>query len=121
MAKGNPSGTIKYAEVQVGESRIMMGEHQEVAAVGPGIPPTSIYLRVPDVDAVFDRAAAGGKRDLPAARPAPGTREGRPHDRLYRTPGRAARSGTALRRPLPFASTAHGASCDRALSAAAPS
>ena len=74
----DPGGKIMYAEVQIGDSRIMMGEHKEVGAVTPeALPPVSIYLYVEDVDALFDRAAAAGAKVLyPVRNQFYGNREG---------------------------------------------
>ncbi len=61
----NPQGKIMYAEVQIGDSRIMMGEHQEVAAPAPpAFPHVSVYLYVDNVDALFDQAVAAGAKVL---------------------------------------------------------
>ena len=51
-----PDGTIMHAEIQIGDSRIMMGEAKE------GFPPihAALYLYVPDTDAVYKQAVAAG-------------------------------------------------------------
>src|ERR1700722_16320248 len=51
-----PNGRIMHAEVQIGDSRIMMGEPPETWKIMTGF----IYLYVPDVDAVYHRALAAG-------------------------------------------------------------
>ena len=61
-----PGGKIGHAEIQIGDSRIMLAdEFPEMDARGPqsiGGTPVSIMLYVEDVDTVFNRAiAAGGK------------------------------------------------------------
>lgn len=50
------NGAIMHAEVQIGDSRVMMGQ------VPAGHPPTSaaIYLYVPDMDAVYASAIGAG-------------------------------------------------------------
>ncbi len=51
-----PDGSVAHAEVQIGDSMLMMGE-----PMGPfGPMPTSIYLYVTDCDAVYRRAIAAG-------------------------------------------------------------
>ena len=47
-----PDGAIMHAEVKIGDSMIMMGEHQPM--------PGSIYLYVNDADAVYQRALQAG-------------------------------------------------------------
>jgi uncharacterized glyoxalase superfamily protein PhnB len=51
-----PDGTIMHAEVQVGNSRIMMGESSEQWPAKPG----TIFLYVPDVDESYRRALEAG-------------------------------------------------------------
>ena len=65
-----PGGKIGHAEIQIGDSRIMLAdEFPEMDARGPqaiGGTPVSIMLYVGDVDTVFNRAiAAGGKVKQP--------------------------------------------------------
>jgi PhnB protein len=63
-----PDGTIMHAEVQIGDSRIMLGE-----AGGPfPAMPTTLYLYVPDTDATYKRALAAGA-----------TSETEPKDQFY--------------------------------------
>ena len=51
-----PDGTIMHAQVTVGDSPIMIGEESEMAK-----PTTSsLYLDVPDVDSVYQRAVKAG-------------------------------------------------------------
>jgi PhnB protein len=51
-----PDGTIMHAQVTVGDSPIMIGEESEMAK-----PTTSsLYLYVPDVDSVYQRAVKAG-------------------------------------------------------------
>jgi len=51
-----PDGTVMHAQVKIGDSPIMMGE-----AWGDYSPkPASLYLYVPDCDAVYKSAVAAG-------------------------------------------------------------
>jgi uncharacterized glyoxalase superfamily protein PhnB len=54
----NPDGSVMHATARIGDSMVMMGE-----AKGDWKPiPASLYVYVPDVDTVYQRAvAAGGK------------------------------------------------------------
>jgi PhnB protein len=64
MRFADPSGTVAHAEIQIGDSRIMLGEEMpQIGFRGPrtiGSSPAGIALYVADVDAVFDRAIAAG-------------------------------------------------------------
>jgi PhnB protein len=65
-----PDGKIGHAEIQIGDSRIMLAdEHPQMGAVGPatlGGTSVGLMLYVSDVDAQFPRAiAAGGKVERP--------------------------------------------------------
>lgn len=51
-----PDGAIMHAEARIGDSMIMMGE----ASAEFGSMPTSIYLYVPDCDAVYRLALQAG-------------------------------------------------------------
>ena len=67
-----PDGAVGHAELQLGDSRIMLAdEHPEVGARGPqsvGGTPVTIHLYVEDVDATVARAvAAGAKVSRPVA------------------------------------------------------
>jgi PhnB protein len=59
-----PGGTIGRAEIQVGDSRVMLAdESPAMGAKAPGAfggSPVSLHLYVPDVDATMARAAAAG-------------------------------------------------------------
>jgi len=63
-----PDGSVMHAEMRIGDSMLMMGE----GAGDFGPMPTSIYLYVPDCDAVFRNAVAAGgtsisePRDMPS-------------------------------------------------------
>jgi PhnB protein len=55
-----PDGAVMHAEVQIGDSRVMMGE-----ARGDMKPiPAMLYLYVPDVDAVYERALRAGATSI---------------------------------------------------------
>jgi PhnB protein len=64
MRMSAPGGKIGHAEIQIGNSKIMLAdEHPEMGCRGPkafGGSPVSIHLYVEDVDAVFNRAVAAG-------------------------------------------------------------
>jgi len=65
-----PDGKIGHAEIQIGDSRIMLSdENAEMGFVGPttlGGTPVSIMIYVEDVDTVFSQAiAAGGTEQRP--------------------------------------------------------
>ncbi len=54
----NPDGGIRHAQVKIGDSFVMLGEPQ-------GEPmPASLYLYVPDCDAVYERALAAGATSI---------------------------------------------------------
>jgi PhnB protein len=65
-----PGGKIGHAELQLGDSVIMLSdEHPEMGALGPksvGGTPVTISVYVTDVDRVFDRAVQNGARALRA-------------------------------------------------------
>jgi PhnB protein len=70
MRVNSPDGKIMHAEIQVGDSRIMLAdEYPGMGCVSPasvGHATSSLYLYVPDVDAAFKRAvAAGAKAVMP--------------------------------------------------------
>ena len=53
-----PDGSIMHAEVQIGDSRVMIADENEMAKATM----SSLYLYVPNVDAVYQQAVkAGGK------------------------------------------------------------
>jgi PhnB protein len=60
----DPSGKIGHAEMQIGDSRVMLAdEHPEMGHRGPSSPgatPVSLLLYVPDVDALAAQAIAAG-------------------------------------------------------------
>lgn len=61
-----PDGKIGHAEIQIGDSRIMLAdEFPEMGAVGPetiGATPVSLMVYVPDVDAFAATAVAEGMK-----------------------------------------------------------
>jgi PhnB protein len=70
MRMPSPDGKISHAEIKIGDSKIFLSD--EFPQHGGKSPQTlggftgGIYLYVPDVDKVFDKAiAAGGKSSMP--------------------------------------------------------
>ena len=63
-----PDGKVGHAELQIGTSRIMLGDenpsmgegHSSAARIGAS--PVSLYLYIPDVDNVVERAVAEGAK-----------------------------------------------------------
>jgi len=55
-----PDGTIRHAEVKIGNSMIMMGE----ATAQWKAMPATLYLYVPDTDATYHRAIQAGARSV---------------------------------------------------------
>ena len=66
MRMADPGGTIHHAEIEIGDSRIMLAdEHPEIQALSPktvGGSPVSIHLYVADVDGAVERAVAAGAK-----------------------------------------------------------
>ena len=64
MRMGSPDGSIGHAEIQIGNSRIMIAsEFPQMGVRSPqsiGGSPVSIFLYVEDVDKVFNQAVAAG-------------------------------------------------------------
>jgi uncharacterized glyoxalase superfamily protein PhnB len=54
----NPDGSVRHAQVKIGDSFVMLGKPQ-----GEGMP-ASLYLYVPDCDAVYQRALAAGATSI---------------------------------------------------------
>ena len=54
-----PSGQFLNAELQVGTSKLMIGEHQ-LPESSSELPPVSIYVYVEDVDTLYANALAAG-------------------------------------------------------------
>jgi PhnB protein len=72
MRMTRPDGAIAHAEIQIGDSCVMMAdEHPEIGAFSPehyGGSPISLHFYDDDCDAVFHRAiAAGAKQERPPA------------------------------------------------------
>ena len=65
-----PDGKVGHAELKIGDSRIMLADenpnmgqgHASAATIGAS--PVSLYLYIPDVDRVVERAAAAGAKVL---------------------------------------------------------
>ena len=70
MRMGGPDGKVGHAEVDIGDSVVMLAdEHPEIGALGPrsvGGTPVSLHVYVDDVDDVFKRAIDAGARELQA-------------------------------------------------------
>jgi len=64
-----PDGMIMHAEIQIGDSRVMLADEIPgmTCAPSPGaVNPVSIFMYTENVDAVFNRAvSAGAKVDMP--------------------------------------------------------
>jgi len=65
-----PDGKVGHAELQIGDSRIMLADenpgmgqgHSSAATIGSS--PVSLYLYIPDVDRVVERAVSAGAKVL---------------------------------------------------------
>jgi len=51
-----PNGRVMHAEVQIGDSIVMMGQPQNEADLGKAM----LYVYVPDVDATYEKCLAAG-------------------------------------------------------------
>lgn len=73
-----PEGRVRHAELKIGDSPVMLGEHEAVAVTAtPHYAPVSLYCYVEDADAVYARAvAAGAKEVAPVSQKYYGNREG---------------------------------------------
>jgi len=60
LAHRGPDGSIQHAEVKIGDSIVMMGQARGDMKPRPG----TIYLYVPDVDAVYRTALSAGGKSL---------------------------------------------------------
>lgn len=65
-----PDGKVGHAELQIGDSRIMLGDENPgmgqgyASAATIGASPVSLYLYLPDVDRVVENAVAAGAKML---------------------------------------------------------
>jgi len=63
-----PNGTVGHAELQIGDSRIMLADENPqmgaTSATTIGNSPVSLYLYIPDVDRVVEKAVAEGAKIL---------------------------------------------------------
>jgi PhnB protein len=63
-----PGGKVGHAELQIGDSRIMLADENpsmgqgHSSATSIGASPVSLYIYIPDVDRVVERAVAGGAK-----------------------------------------------------------
>ena len=68
MRMGGPEGKIGHAEIEIGNSVIMLAdEHPEMDALGPksvGGTPVSLHIYVEDSDSVFHSAIEAGSKEL---------------------------------------------------------
>jgi PhnB protein len=70
MRMPSPDGKISHAEIQIGDSRVMLAdEFPGTCAPTPGATsPIAIFLYLENVDSAFNRAvSAGAKVDMPLA------------------------------------------------------
>ena len=59
-AMKRPDGSIMHAEIMIGDSRVMIGEENEMAKATV----SSLYVYVPDVDRVYQQALKAGGRNV---------------------------------------------------------
>jgi PhnB protein len=65
-----PDGKVAHAELQIGDSRIMLSDENPqmgqgyASAATIGASPVSLYVYLPDVDKVVDRAVSAGAKIL---------------------------------------------------------
>jgi PhnB protein len=70
MRMPGPNGQVGHAELQIGDSHIMLADENpsmgqgHTSATTIGASPVSLYVYVPEVDKVFDRAIAEGAKIL---------------------------------------------------------
>ena len=70
MRMPGPGGKIIHAELKIGDSIVFVNDPMsKIPPVSPepgAVNPASMFVYVPDVDAIFNRAVAGGARvDMP--------------------------------------------------------
>ncbi|HEY1469188.1 MAG TPA: VOC family protein [Candidatus Acidoferrum sp.] len=79
-----PGGTIGHAELQIGDSRLMLSDEFPGMTQAPGPNPItscSLVIYTDNVDAMFDRAVkAGGKTEMPLENQFWGDRYGKVRD-----------------------------------------
>ncbi len=84
MRMSGPGGTIGHAELQIGDSRIMLNDEFPGMASAPGPTPitsSSLFVYSDDVDALFERAVkAGAKVEMPLQNQFWGDRYGKIRD-----------------------------------------
>jgi uncharacterized glyoxalase superfamily protein PhnB len=56
----SPEGDVRHAEIQIGDSRVMLGEASDQWKPMPAM----LYVYVEDTDAVYRRAIAAGGQSL---------------------------------------------------------
>jgi PhnB protein len=65
-----PNGTVGHAELQIGDSRIMLADENpsmgqgHISAASVGGSPVSLYVYVPDCDKIIEKAVAGKAKIL---------------------------------------------------------
>lgn len=60
-----PEGRVMHAELRIGDSPVMLGEHQNLSVQAtPNYAPVSLYAYVEDADAVFAKAIAAGAQEV---------------------------------------------------------
>lgn len=70
LRMGGPDGVVRHAELQIGDSYIMLADENltigrgATSAATIGNSPVSLYLYLPDVDRVVEKAAAEGAKIL---------------------------------------------------------
>jgi len=69
MRASTPNGTVRHAEIKVGDSPIMLSDEtlefpDWLSPTSRGGTPVHIYLYVEDADALFARALAAGAKQL---------------------------------------------------------
>jgi PhnB protein len=69
MRMDGPGGRVMHAEMQIGDSRFMLGDEFPGMSAAPdlsALPSSSLFIYFEDVDATFNRAVkAGARADMP--------------------------------------------------------